>query len=106
MTGFSKNNVIAVYTDYVDSSLTSYVQRLVPIYTSLPLRTDRCGYGCSDHAAARAAGYPAAYVCADTMADSSPYIHTSSDTPQTAFYAHALQHSRLTIGFLVEASFW
>ncbi|KAI9150121.1 bacterial leucyl aminopeptidase [Paramyrothecium foliicola] len=120
MTGYSTNNVIAVYTDYrgrftqemltegsqVDASLTSYVQRLVPIYTSLRLVTDRCGYGCSDHAAARAAGYAAAYVCADTMSASSPYIHTTQDVAQTSFYAHALQHSRLTVGFLVEASYW
>jgi leucyl aminopeptidase len=106
MTGYSTNNVIAVYTDYVDSALTTYVQRLVPIYTQLRLVTDKCGYGCSDHAAARAAGYPASYVCADTMSDSSPYIHTANDTPQTAFYAHALQHSKLAVGFLVEASFW
>ncbi|RBQ97520.1 hypothetical protein VDGD_20166 [Verticillium dahliae] len=106
MTGYSDNNVIAVYQDFVDTSLTAYMQRLVPVYTSLPVVTDRCGYGCSDHAAARAAGYPAAYVCADTMTSSSPYIHTTSDTAQTRFYAHALQHSRLTVGFLVEASFW
>ncbi|KAG9256586.1 bacterial leucyl aminopeptidase [Emericellopsis atlantica] len=106
MTGYSTNNVIAVYTDYVDASLTTYMQRLVPVYTTLGLVTDRCGYGCSDHAAARAAGYPASYVCADTMSDSSPYIHTANDTPRSSFYAHALQHSRLTVGFLVEASFW
>jgi leucyl aminopeptidase len=40
------------------------------------------------------------------MTASSPYIHTVNDTPQSSFYAHALQHSRLTVGFLVEASFW
>ncbi|KAH7309842.1 bacterial leucyl aminopeptidase [Stachybotrys elegans] len=106
MTGYSTSNVIAVYTDYVDSALTTYVQRLVPIYTSLRLVTDRCGYGCSDHAAARSAGYPASYVCADTMSDSSPYIHTTQDTVQSSFYPHVLQHSRLTVGFLVEASYW
>ncbi len=48
MTGYSPNNVIAVYTDYADTSLTSFIQKLVPVYTSLPLSTDRCGYGCSD----------------------------------------------------------
>lgn len=67
MTGYSDNNVIAVYQDFVssgwldtragneilmlsqvDTSLTAYMQRLVPVYTSLPVVTDRCGYGCSD----------------------------------------------------------
>lgn len=48
MTGYSPNNVIAVYTDYVDSGLTTFIQKLVPVYTSLPLSTDKCGYACSD----------------------------------------------------------
>ena len=48
MTGYSPNNVIAVYTDYVDPELTRFVQTLVPAYTALPLSTDVCGYGCSD----------------------------------------------------------
>lgn len=48
MTGYSPNNVIAVYTDYVHTGLTNFARALVPVYTSLPLATDRCGYGCSD----------------------------------------------------------
>lgn len=48
MTGYSPNNVIAVYTDYVDPTLTSFCQKLVTVYTGLKLVTDRCGYGCSD----------------------------------------------------------
>ena len=48
MTGYSPNNVVAVYTDYVDPDLTRFVQTLVPAYTGLPLSTDICGYGCSD----------------------------------------------------------
>ncbi|KAI5920915.1 bacterial leucyl aminopeptidase [Camillea tinctor] len=106
MTGFSPNNVIAVYTDYVDSSLTSFIQKLVPVYTSLPLSTDKCGYGCSDHASARSAGYAAAYVCDENMADSSPYIHSASDTVSTVSFPHVLEHAKLTVGFLVEASYF
>ncbi|ORY58527.1 uncharacterized protein BCR38DRAFT_500358 [Pseudomassariella vexata] len=106
MTGYSPNNVIAVYTDYVDSSLTAFIQKLVPIYTSLPLSTDKCGYGCSDHASARDAGFPAAYVCDENMKDSSPYIHSASDTVSTVSFPHVLQHAKLTVGFLVEASYF
>ncbi|KAI1496513.1 bacterial leucyl aminopeptidase [Biscogniauxia marginata] len=106
MTGFSPNNVIAVYTDYVDSSLTSFIQKLVPVYTSLPLSTDKCGYGCSDHASARSAGYAAAYVCDENLADSSPYIHSASDTVSTVSFPHILEHAKLTVGFLVEASYF
>lgn len=48
MTGYSPNNVIAVYTDYVSTPLSNFVKTLVPAYTKLPLITDVCGYGCSD----------------------------------------------------------
>lgn len=106
MTGYSPNNVIAVYTDYVDAALTKFVQTLVPVYSSLPLSTDVCGYGCSDHASARSAGFPAAYVCDENYDDSSPYIHSAQDTIATVSFPHILEHAKFTIGFLVEASFF
>lgn len=95
MTGYSPNNVIAVYTDYVSTTLTNFIKKLVPVYTDLPVVTDRCGYGCSDHASATSAGYPSAYVCDDTMAASSPYIHSASDTLSTLSYPHILQHAKV-----------
>lgn len=48
MTGYSPNNVIGVLTDYVDATLTAFVQKLVPVYTTLKAVTSKCGYGCSD----------------------------------------------------------
>ncbi|KAK8090681.1 peptidase family M28 [Apiospora phragmitis] len=92
------NNVIAVYTDYVDAGLTSYMQKLVPVYTQLKLATDRCGYACSDHGSARDAGYPAAYVCDEVMSDSSPYIHSASDAVSTLSFPHMLQHAKGSLG--------
>lgn len=106
MTGYSPNNVIAVYTDYVDTALTTFVKTLVPVYSDLPLSTDACGYGCSDHASARSAGFPASYVCDENMEDSSPYIHSASDTIATLDFGHILEHVKFTIGFLVEASYF
>ncbi|CAJ2510664.1 Uu.00g062890.m01.CDS01 [Anthostomella pinea] len=105
-TGYSPNNVIAVYTDYVDASLTSFIQKLVPVYSSLPLSTDVCGYGCSDHASARSAGYAAAYVCDENIRDASPYTHSASDTVSTVSFPHVFEHAKLTVGFLVEASYF
>ncbi|KAH6880648.1 hypothetical protein B0T10DRAFT_411534 [Thelonectria olida] len=106
MTGYSPNNVIAVYTDYVDTTLTNFVKKLVPVYTDLPLSTDVCGYGCSDHASANSAGFPAAYVCDENMEDSSPYIHSASDAISTLSFEHILQHVKFTVGFLVEGSYF
>ncbi|KAH6640001.1 peptidase family M28 [Truncatella angustata] len=106
MTGYSPNNVIAIYTDYVDTALTNFLKKLVPVYSDLPLATDTCGYACSDHASARDAGYPAAYVCDENMEDSSPYIHSSQDTVATVSIPHVFQHAKFTVGFLVEASYF
>ncbi|KAK6819653.1 hypothetical protein PG995_011051 [Apiospora arundinis] len=106
MTGYSPNNVIAVYTDFVDAGLTSFLQKLVPVYTQLKLATDKCGYACSDHGSARDAGYPAAYVCDEVMADSSPYLHSANDAVSTVSFPHMLQHAKLTVGFLVEGSYF
>ncbi|KXJ94721.1 hypothetical protein Micbo1qcDRAFT_193821 [Microdochium bolleyi] len=106
MTGYSPNNVIAIYTDYVDATLTSFCQKLVPVYTSLKLATDKCGYGCSDHASATTAGFRSAYVNEDTMADSSPYIHSSRDDASTLSYPHMFEHVKYTIGFLVEGAYF
>lgn len=106
MTGFSPNNVIAVFSDYSDTNLNTFIKKLVPVYTTLPVSTDRCGYACSDHASAYSAGYPAAYVCDENVRDSSPYIHSAQDTVSTVSFPHVLQHAKLTVGFLVEASYF
>ncbi|KAL0639086.1 hypothetical protein Q9L58_001766 [Maublancomyces gigas] len=95
MTGYSPNNVIAVYTDYVSTPLTNFVKTLVPAYTKLPVITDVCGYGCSDHASATSAGFPAAFVTEDTFDDSSPFIHSASDTVSTLDFNHIMEHVKV-----------
>lgn len=48
MTAYSPNHNIAVYTDYVSTPLSNFIIKLVPVYTALPVITDKCGYACSD----------------------------------------------------------
>ncbi|KAI5815026.1 hypothetical protein BZA77DRAFT_317363 [Pyronema omphalodes] len=106
MTGYSPNNVIAIFEDDVSLPLTAFLKTLVPAYTQLKVLTDTCGYSCSDHSSATAAGFPAAYVCEDSINDSSPYIHTAKDAVSTVNFTHVLQHAKFTVGFLVEASYF
>lgn len=106
MTGFSPNNVIALYTDYVSAPLTTYLRTIVTAYTSLPWVNDVCGYACGDHASANSAGYPAAYVCDENMADSSPYIHSAADTISTLSFAHILQHAKVRYHPLLRIQVW
>lgn len=56
MAGYSPGGKLTVYTDYVDSSLTSYVTKIATGYIGA-VSTSSCGYGCSDHASARSSGF-------------------------------------------------
>lgn len=57
MAGYSPSGKISVYTDYVDSALTSYVRLVAEQYSGASTTSDTCGYGCSDHASARSNGF-------------------------------------------------
>ena len=57
MTGYSPSGRVAVYTDYGDSSFIAYVRRVVLQYTGLASTSDKCGYGCGDHASAYSNGF-------------------------------------------------
>ncbi|KAK0702201.1 hypothetical protein B0H67DRAFT_604530 [Lasiosphaeris hirsuta] len=104
MAGYSPSGKISIYTDYVDSALTTYTRAVATAYTGATT-SDACGYGCSDHASARSNGFPAAYVCDEKMATSTPYIHTSNDAYSTIMWDAVLRHAKFTVAFLVEASF-
>ncbi|KAL7788330.1 hypothetical protein V8C37DRAFT_388199 [Trichoderma ceciliae] len=105
MTGYSPSNQLAVYTDFVDASLTQYVRVIATQYTGAAPLTTRCGYGCSDHASARSNGFPSAFVNEDTFERSNPNIHTAADSLDKIQWPAILRHAKFTVGFLVEASY-
>ncbi|KAK1760259.1 hypothetical protein QBC47DRAFT_312598 [Echria macrotheca] len=104
MAGYSPSGKLAVYTDYVDSSLTAFVRVVAGAYIGAT-NTDKCGYGCSDHASARSNGFPAAYVGDETIKDSTPYLHSDKDAYETIMWPAVLRHSKFVLAFLVEASY-
>ncbi|KAG8415827.1 hypothetical protein J3459_014034 [Metarhizium acridum] len=79
MAGYSTSGTPAVFQDYVDTALTRYITALIQDYLNIVPGTSKCGYGCSDHASARANGFPAAFVAEDTFEKSNPYIHSAND---------------------------
>jgi bacterial leucyl aminopeptidase len=105
MAGYSPSGKISVYDDYVDTSLTAYIKKIVNAYGGGSYTTDKCGYGCSDHASATAAGFPAAYVCDEPMDTSTPFLHSEKDAYETVQWPAVLRHAQFTVGFLVEASY-
>jgi leucyl aminopeptidase len=54
MSGYSESGMFAVFEDYVDMSLTSYVRLVAEEYVGKTPLSGTCGYGCSDHASATA----------------------------------------------------
>ncbi|KAJ0350114.1 hypothetical protein COL26b_012354 [Colletotrichum chrysophilum] len=105
MTGYSPGGKATVYTDYVDAAFTAYVRLITTQYTGATPASSSCGYGCSDHASARSNGFPSAFVNEEPFGTANPNIHTSRDTYESIQWNSVLRHSKLTVGFLVEASY-
>ncbi|KAI1506214.1 leucine aminopeptidase 1 [Biscogniauxia marginata] len=104
MTGYDAGPM-GVINDYVDSALTEYVHKVIDAYTEIGYVDTECGYGCSDHASATAAGYPSSFVIEGNFDDTSPYIHTADDTMATISVEHMLEHAKLVTGFAYELTF-
>lgn len=96
---------IYIYTDYTDSAQNTFLSNLITSYLpTLTIGTDRCGYGCSDHASWTAQGYYASLPFESSFNADNPYIHTANDT-----YAnmgsqadHALKFGKLALAYAVE----
>ncbi|QUC17532.1 uncharacterized protein UV8b_01773 [Ustilaginoidea virens] len=105
MAGYSSSGTPAVYQDYVSPALTRYVTTLIKEYLGITPNTSSCGYACSDHASARANGFPAAFVADDVFSNASPYIHSAEDTYDKIMWPTILTHAKIVVSYLVEASY-
>ncbi|CAJ2511184.1 Uu.00g068090.m01.CDS01 [Anthostomella pinea] len=105
MTGYNQAGPMGVIGDYVDAPLTNYVRKVIDAYTAIGYVDSACGYSCSDHASAAAAGYPSAFVIEADFDLISPYIHTADDTLETVSYEHMLEHAKMVVGFAYELTF-
>ncbi|OTB04564.1 hypothetical protein M426DRAFT_320682 [Hypoxylon sp. CI-4A] len=104
MTGYGENPM-GVITDQVDAGLTDFIRKVIDEYTTIGYVDSECGYGCSDHASATAAGYPSSFVIEASMDKISPYIHTDGDTLDRVNFDHVLEHAKLVVGYAYELSF-
>ncbi|KAI1095273.1 Zn-dependent exopeptidase [Rostrohypoxylon terebratum] len=104
MTGYG-SNPMGVITDRVDSGLTAYMRKVIDAYTEIGYVDSECGYGCSDHASAMAAGYPASFVIESAMDITNKYIHTDRDSLDKINFDHVLEHSKMVIGYAYELTF-
>ncbi|KAI0004798.1 Zn-dependent exopeptidase [Xylariaceae sp. FL0662B] len=104
MTGYG-SAPMGVITDRVDSGLTDFIRKVIDTYATIGYVDTECGYGCSDHSSATAAGYPSAFVIEAAMEDTSPYIHTDGDTMDTVSIDHMVEHAKMVVGYAYELAF-
>jgi bacterial leucyl aminopeptidase len=106
MTGFvSGDGAMGVITDFVDSSLTSFVKKVIDAYTEVGSVDSECGYGCSDHASATQAGFPSAFVIEAPFEETNQQIHTAQDTLDKVSIEHMAEHAKMVVGFVYELAF-
>lgn len=98
-------NDIYIFTDYTDSAQNTFLTNLIGTYLpTLRVGTDRCGYGCSDHASWNAQGFYASMPFESSFSSSNPHIHTANDTYANmgSQAEHALKFARLAAAYAVE----
>jgi bacterial leucyl aminopeptidase len=96
---------IYLFTDYTDSLQTEFVRRLITTYQpTMTIGSDRCGYGCSDHASWHAQGFATSMPFETAMSQSNPNIHRTTDTYANSGNQadHALKFAKLGASFLIE----
>ncbi|KAH8647133.1 hypothetical protein BX600DRAFT_476198 [Xylariales sp. PMI_506] len=107
ITGDSSRDTIALAIDYADSGLTAFIEKLALLCTSLTVSQAECGYGCGDHVSAMDAGFPAAHLSERIVTPTSILqSRTAEDKADTRNFSRLYQYTRLTVGFLVEASYF
>ncbi|KAJ0335130.1 hypothetical protein COL922a_009707 [Colletotrichum nupharicola] len=95
-----------VVTDWVDLDQVAFMKRVIDAYTDIPYEETVCGYACSDHASANRNGYPSSFIFEAPFGNHNPYIHTPNDTIEHVSFDHALQHAKMTTGFVFELAYW
>ncbi len=104
MTAYAHKNDLTMwlYDDYTNKELTAYVETLINTYVKTPVKHDKCGYACSDHASWTQKGYNASMPFEASFRTDNPDIHTSRDTMEKLSLAHMTNFAKLGLAFAVE----
>jgi leucyl aminopeptidase len=104
MTGYRYKNdpTMWIITDHVNSTLTTYLEKLIQTYVKQPISRTRCGYSCSDHASWDKAGFTAAFPVEASLQTDNPNIHTSNDKIEFLSAEHMANFAKLGTAFAVE----
>ncbi len=105
MTNFKGSDEDIVFmTDYTNKAQNTFMQKLIDTYVKVKWGTDRCGYGCSDHASWTNAGFPASVPFESMVHDMNHKIHSTKDTLAVSnnHAYHAVPFTKLAVAFVIE----
>jgi len=97
--------LIGVLTDYTDPELSNLLRKLIQTYSDLPYGDTECGYACTDMASWYKYGYATCHEAESLLPYTSPNSHTTRDTIDKLSLSHAIQLTRVALGFMIELSF-
>ena len=106
MTGYAGKNqsnpTMWLINDYVNQSLTAFLETLINTYVKQPIGHTQCGYACSDHARWTNKQIPAAFPFEAEFGHDNPDVHTSRDTVNNLSLNHMTDFAKLAVAFAVE----
>lgn len=92
--------VISSITDNTSAWLRDYLVELNRLYIGLRIVSDKCGYGCSDHASWFKNGYPTLLPFESTTKTMNRNIHTTRDIiDSSSNFTHAAAFSKIAVLF-------
>lgn len=95
--------VLGNFTDFTSVWLQDYFTSLAQTYLKVSVVTDRCGYGCSDHASWYRQGYSTLFPFEAKFKSSNPWIHTPNDKMRGELsFKHALEFSKVALIFAMD----
>lgn len=95
---------MALISDNTNPEQNNFLASLIDKYVKATWTWEKCGYGCSDHAAWNYEGYRASYPVEAITAEQTPYLHTVKDTFDKSNFTteHASLFTKLGIAYLIE----
>jgi len=99
-----QKELIGVLTDYTDSDLSNLLRKLIQTYSDLPYGDTKCGYACTDMASWYKYGYATCHEAESLLPYTSPNSHTTRDTIDKLSLSHAIQLTRVALGYMIELS--
>lgn len=95
--------VIASMEDFTSAWLRDYLVALNSQYLNVRIVTDRCGYGCSDHASWHRQGYPTLMPFEADMRSMNSKIHGSGDViDASSNFRHSLIFTKIAIAMILD----